>query len=443
MRFFPALHLGGCMATLNKLARVYNNEGTKARTIDLVSQLERSVMSCMLWENEFYDSGVSITQRIAELIPKIPADEVARIAIQAKQDMRLRHIPLFMARELMRTKAGRAEAATLFPAIIKRPDDATEFLAIYWKDNKEEPLANQVKLHLGNAMRKFDEYQLAKYNGGAKAVKLRDVLRITRPKPEGDTQGELWGKVISGTLTTPDTWEVAISSSKDKKVTWTRLLKEDKLGGLAMLRNIRNMAQAGVENDLIRDGIVAINAGKLLPINFITAARHNPQFETYIEKKFFECFANKEKREGKTIVLVDISPSMNCPLSSRSELTRTDVACSLAMIARELYEDVRIFSFATKRVEVPARHGFGLRDAILRSQQSNGTLLGHALKDLPPHDRLIVITDEESQDPVPDMKGYMINVASTKNGVGYGTWTHIDGWSDKVLDYIQAYETSL
>ena len=30
----------------------------------------------------------------------------------------------------------------------------------------------------------------------------------------------------------------------------------------------------------------------------------------------------------------------------------------------------------------------------------------------------------------------MVNVASNKNGVGYGTWVHIDGWSDKVLQYI-------
>jgi 60 kDa SS-A/Ro ribonucleoprotein len=40
------------------------------------------------------------------------------------------------------------------------------------------------------------------------------------------------------------------------------------------------------------------------------------------------------------------------------------------------------------------------------------------------------------------MKGYMINVASNKNGVGYGQWLHIDGWSDKVLDYIVKYESA-
>lgn len=37
-------------------------------------------------------------------------------------------------------------------------------------------------------------------------------------------------------------------------------------------------------------------------------------------------------------------------------------------------------------------------------------------------------------------RGYIINVASNKNGVGYGAWIHIDGWSEAVIDYIREYE---
>ena len=43
---------------------------------------------------------------------------------------------------------------------------------------------------------------------------------------------------------------------------------------------------------------------------------------------------------------------------------------------------------------------------------------------------------------IPGRAGYLINVASAKNGVGYGQWIHIDGWSDKVLDYIVKWEQS-
>ena len=259
------------MATLNRLMKEVTHEGAKAVRIDPLAQLERSVMSCLLWESEFYEDGQTIGQRIAELVKTVPAEDVARVAIQAKEDMKLRHVPLLLARELMRTKEGRAQAKNLFLRVILRPDDITEFLAIYWKDNPDEPLAKQVKRWLGESFRKFDEYRLAKYNGGQKAVKLRDAMRITRPKPANEAQAELWRKLIKGELATPDTWEVELSKGGDKKEAWTRLLAEDRLGGLAMLRNLRNMTQAGVESSLIRIGIQGVKAGRLLPINFIAS----------------------------------------------------------------------------------------------------------------------------------------------------------------------------
>jgi hypothetical protein len=58
------------------------------------------------------------------------------------------------------------------------------------------------------------------------------------------------------------------------------------------------------------------------------------------------------------------------------------------------------------------------------------------------YDRIIVITDEQAHDSVPEPKGhgYVINVASYRNGVGYGSWLHIDGWSEAVIDYISSFE---
>lgn len=60
------------------------------------------------------------------------------------------------------------------------------------------------------------------------------------------------------------------------------------------------------------------------------------------------------------------------------------------------------------------------------------------------YDRLIAITDEQSGDSVPDPtgRGYVINVASCTNGVGYGKWMHIDGWSEACVDYIKEFDGS-
>jgi hypothetical protein len=34
----------------------------------------------------------------------------------------------------------------------------------------------------------------------------------------------------------------------------------------------------------------------------------------------------------------------------------------------------------------------------------------------------------------------MVNVASYRNGVGYGAWMHIDGWSEAIIEYIRSVE---
>ena len=39
-------------------------------------------------------------------------------------------------------------------------------------------------------------------------------------------------------------------------------------------------------------------------------------------------------------------------------------------------------------------------------------------------------------------KVYVINVASARNGVGYGPWVHIDGFSETVINYIRELENS-
>ena len=104
-----------------------------------------------------------------------------------------------------------------------------------------------------------------------------------------------------------------------------------------------------------------------------------------------------------------------------------------------------IYTFSDKTAQIPARHGFALRDAMEASLRHGGTQLGSALDSIKDdYDRIVVVTDEQSHDrvPAPKGRGYMINVASAKNGVGYGAWAHIDGWSEAVVEYIRELEQS-
>jgi hypothetical protein len=342
---------------------------------------------------------------------------------------------------MARLKTHRELVSQTLAQVIQRADELAEFVAIYWKDGKV-PLSAQTKKGLAKTFHKFDEYQLAKYDRNG-PIRLRDVLFLCHAKPRDVHQAALWKRLIEGELQTPDTWEVALSSGADKRDAWERLLRERKLGALALLRNLRNMKQTGVDESLILGGIDAMNTGRVLPFRFLAAARHVPQWEEALERAMLSSLIEQQKLAGRTVLLVDISGSMTAPLSRRSEMLRTDAAYGLAILLREICEKVVVFTFSDDLAEVPPRRGFALRDALHASQPHNGTYLGRALEKIrEKYDRIIVITDEQTHDrvPGPQGRGYVINVASNKNGVGYGAWMHIDGWSEAIIEYIRALE---
>jgi hypothetical protein len=61
------------MASTNTKARntLTTHEGGPASIIKPLEELKRSVMSCLLWEDTFYEDGVSIADRVKELIGKV------------------------------------------------------------------------------------------------------------------------------------------------------------------------------------------------------------------------------------------------------------------------------------------------------------------------------------------------------------------------------------
>lgn len=431
------------MSSVNRKTQpvpVFTHEGGRAANIGIKAQLRRSVMACLLWEDQFYQDGVAIADRIRDLVAKSNPVDVAALAIEAREAFKLRHVPLLLARELARNPKARYLLGELVPRIVQRADEISELLSLYWLDQKDAPIAAQLKKGLAASFARFDEYSLSKYNRD-KDITLRDVMFLVRPKPANEEQARLFKALADDTLSIPDTWETALSAGANKKVTFERLIAENKLGAMALLRNLRGMTEVGVDRDIIVGALAAMKTDRVLPYRFIAAARYAPQFEPALETAMFKCIAGIEKLPGRTILLVDTSGSMDNALSAKSDLTRIDAACGLGILLREICEDIQIYTFSKKLVEVPARRGFALRDAIKNSQEHRDTYMDQALQGLrygEGADRIIVISDEQSNSKIsnPKTRGYMLNVASYQNGVGYGPWTHIDGFSESCVRYI-------
>ena len=453
---------------------IYTHEGACATRASSIQELRRSVMSCMLWENEFYEDGEDIANRIFSLVKKVPIDVVSDLAIEARTKGNLRHAPLWLTVALAKNFSGDSIISNTIYNVIQRADELSEFLSLYWKNGKET-ISAQAKKGLAEAFTKFDEYALAKYNRNTE-IKLRDVLFLCHAKPKDLKQKRLWKRLVDKKLKTPDTWEVELSvgKGKNKKESWERLLKENKLGALAFLRNLRNMNEAGVEKALVKKAAKNVNFQRVLPFRYIAAAHACPAWEDLIEELFLDNCSKRQKLPGKTILVVDVSGSMYGygNISAKSDITRVQAAGALAAIIREICEEQAIYATAgndSTRIHkteiVPPRKGFALTDLI--SENTSGSFvdklggggiflvqcMDYIKKYEKKADRIIVITDEQDCDlklnpgkaDAFGKNNYLINIASYKNGISYNKdkWIHIDGFSESVIDYIVAYESGL
>lgn len=436
---------------------IHTHEGAKAVRISPLLQLRRSVMSTFLFEGTFYEDGVSIHDRIMQLAGKVSPSDVSRIAIEAREKANLRHVPLALAYSLTKTAGGTNLPSRTIARVIQRPDELGEFVALYMRDGGRRDLSKQAKLGLAEAFHKFDEYQFSKWDRKDAEWRIRDVMFKVHPKALDADQKVLFKRIADDRLKVADTWEVNLSragqtaATKEekqagKKEVFERQLRSHKLGYMALLRNLRGMLEADVDEDLIKDAILARKgAARVLPFRFVAAARAAPRLEATLDKALVANIAEMPLLRGRTVVLVDVSGSMKYGnLSAKSDMNHMTAAATLASVLNA--EDLRVFSFSAEVVEVPSRRGMAGVDAVIRSQYHGGTRLGKAVRfinETVKHDRLIVVTDEQSHDIVPDpvvSKAYMINVAANRNGVGYWKWTHIDGFSEQVIRFITELE---
>lgn len=443
--------------------RLAGGSGALAAKQNNVQLLRRAVLANLLWENVAYMDGEKVVNEIKRLIPLCPALDVYNIALEARVMQKLRHTPLFIAVEMCKYPEHKLFVKDLLPRIITRADMLTDFLALYWKDGKK-PICNQAKKGLALAFHNFNEYKLAKYDRDS-AIKLRDVLFLCRPKARNQYEQELFKKVADRQLTPPETWEVMLSTGKDKKEAWTTLIGDKKIGGLAMLRNLSNMKKANVDRKMIQFGLANVQGAMLMPLDFMKANSMNPEFSREIEDAMLGSYSNLPKLPGKTLFIVDVSGSMGAKMSSQSDFSRYDAACAMCMLAVNQCEDYEVVTTAGSDGRHEGAHeyikypqkGFGIFQQIKDTNRRIGgggiftrqVLEWCRAKFGDVFDRIIIFSDSQDCDfpdrriPVPFGRyNYICDVSANTRGVNYrGKWTaEISGFSEHFLTYIGALE---
>lgn len=362
-----------------------NLAGGEAYALPFREKIASAVLNCML-NNKYYETaegGLESLQALVEEGAKLGELQfVAKAALYARQVYGLRSVSHVLAGELGDQARGEPWKRPFYSAVIMRPDDILETLA-YWSarhDGARHP--NAMLRGFAEALVRFDAYALAKYKGAGKAVSLVDAVNLCHPKaPTGHPIHDL----ITGKLAAADTWEKAISGSKGdaevKASEWERLLAEKKLGYLACLRNLRNIAEQAPKALEMAMALItdeqAVLKSRVFPFQFRTAydigkglgSAEGRKIQKAVARAADIALANVPKFEGKTLVAVDGSGSM--------QGNSIQLASPFAAALVKGLEDCDYMQFDTSaqyvNLDTVGMGTFALAEAIEKSAHGGGT----------------------------------------------------------------------
>jgi len=480
---------------------VTNYEGAKAYKIAPEVELYAAVVTAGL-SNTFYEKNDERIARIQELLKQNDAEYAAKLAVYTRNQMYMRSVPQVLAVELAKIASGSAIVSKTVQGVVKRADEITELLAYYQQANartgakKLNRLSRQVQKGLGAAFNSFDEYQFAKYDRSNARVKLRDALFLVHPKPKDEAQQAIFDKIAAGKLATPYTWETELSAlgqqayaDEEAKAAaftarWQELIDSDKLGYMALMRNLRNIIEANVSAAHMQKVVSRIadaqevSRAKQLPFRFLAAYREVRELHSKYVTMVLDALEDAVKASVQNLrgfdasedmlVACDVSGSMQKPISARSKILLYDIGLVLGMLLQSKCRSVvtGMFGDTWKVINMPGRAVLqNVQEYYRREGEVGYSTNGHlVIEDLADRkvkmDKVMIFTDLQlwnSQSNgsgiqtawaryramYPEAKLYLFDLAgygntplkTEDNGVYL-----VAGWSDKIFDVLQAIE---
>jgi 60 kDa SS-A/Ro ribonucleoprotein len=453
---------------LNPLSRAQsapntvNFEGGRAFTQTAKLELV-SVLVTTFLEDEFYRTEKQTTEKIRELIAKVgDLRFVAKAALYARNTYGMRSVSHLVAGELAKSVKGARWTKSFYAQVARRPDDVMEtlgyYLAVYGR-----PVPNSLKKGLGAALARFDEHQVAKYRREHGAFKMVDAVNLVRPKATAALS-----KLVRGELAPAQTWETKLTQAgagqtaeqvaAAKSQAWGELVRERKLGYLALLRNVRNiLTQAPELVDELCQQLAderAVRKSLVFPFQFLSAVEVLKQGNLSgagrvldaLNQAIDHSLANVPNFGGNTLVALDSSGSM---------VGRPQTIGSLfaATLVKATGADLMLFSDDARYVSL------NRRDTTLTAAQSipfisGGTNFNAIFQRANrAYDRIVILSDMQGWvgggAPVQPFADYKTRYSVTPRVFsfdlkGYGTLQFpqervycLAGWSDRVFEIMQ------
>ena len=461
-----------------------NKSGHVAYDMKDKEKLVTQVLTTFFNEDKYYGDNskeiVNLATKIANNEPKF----ISSLAMYARKVYHLRSISHVLTCIVAHEEKTKQYIGRTVNSVVERADDLTEILACYMS-MYGKPIPNGLKKALAKKMNEFDEYSFAKYNRDSATIKFRDILRLVHVKPKNKAQSELFKKVLDDTLATPITWETELSAKGNNKETWEGLIDSNKVGYMAMLRNLRNILNAQPENlSKVLEKLgneKEVVRSKQLPFRFYNAYREivnnsnaSSKVLDTLEDAMEYSVCNMPLLSGSTAIFIDSSGSMSSRISSKSTTDCYEIAKLLGVLASRICDDSMTFTFSsagwgsygnsTKKVNISSRDGILSQVNGKFTHCGGGTSMEDPFKYVMNNkmlfDRIIVLSDNEVNSyGSKTIQSYADEYRKKFNKnlwvhaidlQGYGTQQFmgsktniIAGWSEKVLEFIDIVEKGM
>jgi TROVE domain len=275
-------------------------------------------------------------------------------------------------------------------------------------------------------------------------------------------------------LATASQWEWLLSwlgerpaeGGLSKLEQWRLVLPQ--LGYMALLRNLRNLDEAGLDDEtaatlaarLVDPAEVA--KSRQLPFRFYSAYQAAPSLRWghALDRALQASLANVPTLSGRSLILIDTSGSMQFPMSGKSRLNRVHAAALFGLaLALRNPDSVDVYGFAYGEFKV---EGLGHAKSLIKAVElfagqvgrvGHGTDIGGAVqRQYRNQDRVFIFTDMQSVGnpygdvaaPVPArVPVYGFNLAGYEHSampVGHGNRHELGGLTDHTFRLIPLLE---
>lgn len=319
----------------------------------------------------------AVMERAIDAALAFDAEGTLRLAVELRGRDHIRATPqVIMVRAAHHPEVrGTGLVGRYASQILQRADEPAAQLAYHNSAyGAATPIPNALKKAWRRYLAQLPDYAVAKYRQDARAVKMRDVVNVCHPRSAA------LDKLMKGTLTLEErTWESLISAKGSTPEAWGEALERFLLnpkGHMALLRNLRNLHQAGLLDQRVLDALKAgALEGRQLPFRYYAAYRQlqvegvaGPVLDA-VESCLMASLDTLPRFHGRVMSLSDNSGSARGATTSEMGTMQVSTIGNLSAILTGMVADegwVGVFGDQLERL--PIRRGSSVFDQLDKAE---------------------------------------------------------------------------